>query len=186
MLRRCCLPNLMTRIVVLVCLALTVAGCSATYWSDYPSPPPPLRPTVVGVIQSATADDSGYHTKLTDGRVIDQPNDGRWKSWGPVYDKGDLFLAGDGFSTALLPFGDGCWEAWYGGSRYTIAWDEGDRVLFEDGIELPKAPGFTTDQASQNVNGKLAWTNPNDRRGGQWMSFCANSHGQIVSGKLNP
>ena len=168
------------RAVALMGLAMLLGGCGA----NYPSPPPPLRPTIVGIIRSATADDAGCHTLLTDGRVIDQPKDGKWKLLGPVYDQGDLFLSGDGFSDALLPWGDGCWQAWSGGSRYAIAWDEGDRILFEDGTELPKAPDFTTDQPSALVNGKLAWAKPSNSQMSLWMAFCANSQGQIEWGKL--
>jgi hypothetical protein len=74
----------------------------------------------------------------------------------------------------------GCWEAWQSPSDSHIVWDLGDSILFTDGIELPKAPGFHVDPQPQTVNDRLAWTLYADNQG---MNFCANDHGQIEWGK---
>jgi hypothetical protein len=157
------------RWLVLAAVFIALQGCSS-----YPAPPEPLRPTTVGVIASATHDEMGYHTRLVDGRVIDEPQNGIYQLSGGIMDPGFLLLAssdGGGFAVALPPMEDGCWEAWRSPSDSPIVWDMGDSILFTDGIELPKASGFHVDPQSQNVDGRLAWVSGPSQLG---MNFCAN------------
>lgn len=178
------------RLAALLMAAFVVQGCYllATHG---PTPPAPLRPTIVGVIAKTTQDPIGYHARLTDGRVVDMPQHGTYKILGLVDMAGYLLVAGTndgGFASALPPLGKGCWEAYIGPSDRPTVWDMGDSILFMDGIELPKAPGFTAAVAPHTLDGRLAWTLGQGDFGSLTpsspTSFCANEQGQIVSADL--
>jgi hypothetical protein len=138
---------------------------------------------------TSTLDSSGYHDRLVDGTLVDLPQNTSFKLLGGGDPPGWLLLAGTadgGFSLGLEPSGDGCWEAWRSPLSDQIVWDLGDSILFTTGIELPKAVGFHADPEPQQVDGHLAWAVPVGDVGSQWMSFCANSKGQIESGIHRP
>jgi hypothetical protein len=167
----------------LVAVVIALQGCSL-FAEHYPAPPEPLRPTTVGVIASATQDATGYHTRLIDGRVVDEPQNGTYRVGGGLNKPGWLLLAGTdrgGFAFGLAPMEEGCWEAWQGPSSSRIVWDMGDSILFRDGLELPKSSSFHVDPQPHDVDGRMAWTLHGNNLG---MDFCANSQGQIEWGKL--
>jgi hypothetical protein len=157
-------------ISTVVILGLATQGCGHM---SYPSPPPPLVPTIVGVV-----DRVGLVTIiLADGRTVDAPENSDVRRMGGIPVAGDLSLASTNvpkFVDALRPIEtgeQGCWEAW----DNPIAWDMGDTILFSNGIELPKAPGFHAPEPTE-VNGRLAWVETENQV--RW-TFCANSQGQI-------
>lgn len=146
---------------LLAALAVVGAGCSGSY----PAPPTQvLRPTVVGIIDSVTID-TAVHTRLNDGRIIDQPLGAAYTllrvfgspSWG---EQGWLLLADPretGFTKPLPTWSKTEWEIWQSGGDSSIAWDEGDSILFADGVELQKAKGFFAEEQPQTVDGRSAW-----------------------------
>jgi hypothetical protein len=161
-------------IATVAILGLAAQGCGQM---SYPSPPPPLVPTVVGVVDRVGLAGTGWLATLRDGQEVEVPHQADVQLMGAIPVAGDLVLA----STAAPRFVDvlepietgeqGCWEAWLN----PVAWDMGDTVLFSDGIELPKAQGFHAPEPTQ-VNGRLGWAAPPS--GLRW-TFCANSQGQI-------
>ena len=174
-------------LVSLSVAALCVQGCFSSA-RNYPDPPQPLRPTIVGVVARADFDATGFHSHLVDGRTIDLPHASGSKDFGRTYDnQGWLLVAGTtdgGFAAALAPLGNGCWEAYDAPSNNPIAWDMGDSILFMTGIELPKATGYSASRAPLMVDGRLAWTAPEGNM--PPMSFCATDRGEIEWGKLHP
>lgn len=146
---------------LLAALAVAGAGCSGSY----PTPPTQvLHPTVVGIIDSVSID-TAVHTRLDDGRIIDQPLSTAYTllgvigqpSWGQ---HGWLLLADPsetGFTTTLPTWANKEWEIWQSGGDSSIAWDEGGSILFTDGVELQKAPGFVAEQQPQTIDGRSAW-----------------------------
>jgi hypothetical protein len=177
------------RLVALLIPLMVLQGCSL-FAKDYPAPPTPLRPSIVGMVVRESQDTAGYHTLLTDGRTIDQPNNGTYKVMGGVNLPGYLFLAGEttgGFSIGLEPIGGGCWEAYKAPSEDLIVWDMGDSILFTSGLELPKAPSFSAEVAAHDVDGRQAWTQVSDPGlPVSPRSFCVNEQGQVVSATLYP
>jgi hypothetical protein len=71
----------------------------------------------------------------------------------------------------------GCWDPWPAQFYRTVAWDEGDSILFRDGLDLPKAPGFHSDVPTHQVSGLQAWTVEVQAR--PPFTVCANSSGQV-------
>lgn len=171
----------------LVVPMLALQGCQAD--EHFPPPPPPLRPTIVGVIASHTFDATGYHTLLTDGRTINELQNGKYKLMATIA-PGYLFLASEadgGFSIGLEPIGSGCWEAYPYPSESRIVWDMGDSVRFMTGLDLQKAPSFSAEVAPHDVDGHLAWTTVSaPRLPVSPESFCVNEHGQVMSATLYP
>jgi hypothetical protein len=153
-------------------------GCSPG--ASHQTPPPPLRPTIVGVVDRVTLYGTGLRYMLTDGRTVDAPHEADVKLIGGTAEKGDLVLASTTapkFVDVLLPIesGDpGCWEAWAAQGDSGIIWDMGDSILFPRGLELPKAAGFTSTVAARTVDGRLAWI---FEIGG--IDFCATVKGEI-------
>ncbi len=158
--------------------------------STYPAPLQPLRPTIVGVVASETQDHAGWHTLLTDGRTIDQPDNGTYKVFGASGMPGDLLLASDadgGFATVLKPIGSGCWEGYESPGDSLIVWDMGDSILFTSGLELPKAPSFKAEATPHDVDGRKAWTQIKAAHvTDSPRSFCVNEQGEVVSATLYP
>ena len=165
-------------LVALLIPALAFQGCFLSA-RQYPVPPPPLRPTIVGIVADVTIVNDQLRIVLTDGRTFDEPERASFARLGGTRHPGDLYLARSadpGFADVLYPAErTGCWEAW----QDPIVWDMGDSIGFSDGLELPKASSFRADPQSTDVDGRLAWT---VRSNGIGMSFCANSQGQIESG----
>jgi hypothetical protein len=169
-------------LVALLACGLLVQGCSL-FAKHHQFPAQPLRPTIVGVVASETHDATGYHARLVDGQVADQPQNGTYRLMGGDPEAGTLLLVGTddgGFWVQLSAIGNGCWEA--SDPDDSIVWDMGDSVVFSDGLELPKAAGFRADVQPETVDGRLGWPH-SEGDGPSQMSFCANSKGQIESGK---
>jgi hypothetical protein len=151
-------------------VSLGAQGCGHMV---YPSPPPPLVPTIVGVVDRVGL----VSIVLVDGRTVDYPENSDVQRMNGGPEAGRLVLASAAaprFVDVLKPIEtgeQGCWEAW----QNPVAWDMGDKILFSDGIELPKAPGFHAPEPTE-VNGRLGWTEPESQV--RW-TFCANSQGQI-------
>ena len=152
-------------------MSLATQGCGPS--SAEPSPPPPLVPTVVGVVDRVGL----VSIVLADGRTVDDPENSDVRRMDGIPEAGDLILASTNvpkFVDVLKPIETGepgCWEAWRG----PLAWDMGATIRFSDGIELPKAQGFHAPEA-QKVNRGMAWAAPPSQL--RW-TFCANSQGQI-------
>jgi hypothetical protein len=72
-------------LVSLLVVAFGVQGCFSSA-SNYPDPPQPLRPTIVGVVARTDFDTTGFHSHLVDGRTIDLPQNSGSKSSGRTYD----------------------------------------------------------------------------------------------------
>jgi hypothetical protein len=161
-------------ISTVVVLGLAAQGCG---YISYPSPPPPLVPTTIGVVDRVGIAGTGWLATLRDGQEVEVPHQADVRLMSGLLEPGHLVLA----STAAPRFVDvlepietgeqGCWEAW----DNPIAWDMGDTILFSNGIELPKAQGFHAPEPTR-VNGRLAWAETENQV--DW-SFCANSQGQI-------
>jgi hypothetical protein len=138
----------------------------------------------VGVIAETTQDGTGYHDKLADGRMVDMPQNGRFKLAGGVYETGYLLLAGTtdgGFATALEPSTPGCWEAWPAQYDHRVIWGMGSSIRLMSGLDLPKAAGFHADPPAHEVDGNLAWVFPDGAQFGAIMAVCANERGEIES-----
>ena len=164
------------RLLVLGSLAgVAVYGCYPS--TPDPTPPPPLVPSTIGVLESQSLGAQGRVLVLTDGRSVDDVEDPDNRRMNATPAAGDLILASaiaPKFVDVLEPInniGSGCWEAW----QNPVAWDMGPTIRFSDGIELPKAADFQA-PASTMVYGHLGWASPPN--GLRW-SFCANSSGQI-------
>lgn len=173
----------------LVVVGLLIQGCSMLVpHHEYPASL--FHPTIVGVVKSdGTLSGSGWHVNLTDGQTRDLPQGsygGPTGHGGPLK-KGNLFLEGTtgtgGWWAALPALGGGCWEAY---SQDPAVWDLGSSILFTDGLELPKAPGFWAEVAPRLVDRRLAWLQ--EGGDGGWASsptdYCANDRGQIEFARL--
>jgi hypothetical protein len=166
---------------IVACLAVSVAGCRLSY----PAPPTQiLHPKFVGVIDTVTIT-TDVQTKLTDGRMADQPLDTAYTllpvigdpSWGQ---RGWLLLADPGpggFEKALPLWDTTSWEAWESDEANPLAWDMGDSILFVDGVELKKAAGFYAEQAPQTIDGRSAWA---PAASSDTVIAIANNEGQIT------
>jgi hypothetical protein len=135
------------------------------------------------VVESVGDSDDGWLLTMTDGRTIDEPqHPADVQLLGPPPQPGYLTLASTvtpGFIDNLQPVPSypGCWEAWPAQSSSRIAWDMGDSILFSyGGIELPKAPDYTSDSPTQDVDGRQAWTTEGPV---QPYTVCVNSSGRI-------
>ena len=159
---------------LLPALALSLAGCQ----QSYPAPPTEtFTPKIVGVIDAVTIDTS-VHTRLTDGRVIDQRLSPAYHLFGGWGQPGWLLLADTsetGFTKTLPTVGQDGWVAWQSNSSDPIAWDMGDSVLFSDGVELKKAAGFYADEDPQTIDGRSAWV---PRGWSDTLEVLANSQGE--------
>jgi hypothetical protein len=172
-------------VAVAAIVALAAGACSGWGSDPYPSPPPPLRPNVVGVIAQVEETSGHWLLTMTDGRTIHvEPSSapGPGVSFRP--EPGYLYLASTvapEFTGTLepVPSYPGCWEAWSAQSSWRIAWDMGDSILFFvwAGIELPKAADYTSDAPTHDVDGRQAWTT--EGQSVQPYTVCANSSGQI-------
>jgi hypothetical protein len=165
------------KLLVLGLLASLVAQACYPSTPD-PSPPPPLTPTIIGVVDHVEA--HGAVMVLTDGRSVEVPENSDVQLMGGIPEAGDLVLSSTvapKFFDSLKPIGNagsGCWEAW----DNPVAWDMGATIRFSYGIELPKAEDFQA-PASTMLYGHLGWAASST--GLRW-SFCANSSGQIEWG----
>jgi hypothetical protein len=172
----------------LVVALMAVQGCQAD--EHFPSPPPPLRPTIVGVVASITLDASGYHALLADRRTIDEPDNGVFRVIGSPNTRGYLSLASEadgGFSIGLEPIESGCWEGYESPSEPRIVGDMGDSVRFKSRLDLQKAPSFSAEVAPRDVDGHLRWTTVSAPHVPvSPMSFCVNERGQVMSAALYP
>ena len=165
----------------LAALAVVGTGCSGSY----PAPPTQLlHPTVVGIIDSVTID-TAVHTRLDDGRIVDQSLGTAYSllrvigppSWG---EHGWLLLADPsegGFSKPLPTWGKSEWEIWQSGGDGSIAWDQGGSILFTDGVEIQKAPGFFAEEQPQTINGRSAWVAVG---WGQTLIIVVNADGRAI------
>lgn len=170
-------------------LALASQACGPA--TNYPTMPATVFvPTIVGVVQNVSLHGSGWLLTLTDGRTVDEPNEtGVTLLGGDSGQPGGLVLASTTspeFVDVIEPIawtaGD-CWEPWVIQAINRIAWDMGDSILFPDGLELPKAPGFASEVPSHDVDGRQAWTN--DGQSEQPYEMCVDSSGQIEWIKLS-
>ena len=162
--------------------ALSVQACS--FLHSYPDPPATTyRPTLVGVIAELVPGAVGdaWVINLTDGRVVNLP-DG-FKTLGGRIATGQLYLTGNDpelweFSLAPSRYSS-CsgWEVYMGG--HVIAWNLPAAVLFQNGLELPKAAGFQATTQPENVDGRSAWAFIS---GGVSGVFCVNEHGEVAFG----
>lgn len=172
----------------LVVVGLLIQGCSMLV-PHYAYPASLFRPTIVGVIESGRLEDTGSHVSLTSGQSRDLPQD-RYEGLtrhGGWLKKGNLFLEGTtdtgGWWTVLAPLGGGCWEAY---SDDPVVWDLGSSILFTDGLELPKAPGFWAEVPPRLIDRRLAWLQEGGEGGGTSSptDYCANDRGQIEFARL--
>ncbi len=159
-----------------VVLAVTAQACKPT--TSYPSPPPQLIPTIVGIV------DHGYVTKegavyvLEDGREVLAPDSERDTAQIGGMDAGYLVLArttAPKFIAGLRPMGgtDGyCWDGW----EAWIAWDLGDSVEFYSGLTLPKASRFNAEREDVEIDGRQAWVLDDNHAPNR---ACVNVQGQV-------
>lgn len=167
-----------SRLLLAAAAAVAVAACRSA--EQYPVPPSPLVPAVVGVIRDVTFVDPVIRYTLDDGRTFDaSPHASGFRWFGSNGKRGSLLVArpgSNGFGTALDASSPGCWEAWQAPSDTRIVWDDGASVLFPTGIELKKAVRFHATPSPRSVEGHQAWTISDQQVA---MSFCANEDGLI-------
>jgi hypothetical protein len=77
-----------------------------------------------------------------------------------------------------MPLGDGCWEAYH---YDTMVWDLGSSILFEHGLELPKAAGFWAEVQPRGMGSRLGWLQPEGDvfEPSEPTSYCANARGEV-------
>jgi hypothetical protein len=171
----------LSRLSMAALVALSVAlvsGCGTQY--EYPDTV--YRPTIVGVVESSGLYGTRWQVTLNDGRTFDLVGDE--SPPGPSPDPGFLLLGGNTASgewwLVLRLLGDGCWEAYH---YDTMVWDLGSSILFEHGLELPKAAGFWAEVEPSMIDGRLGWLQ--EVGDGLWSdptaptSYCANARGEI-------
>lgn len=155
----------MTAIAVLV-LALLVIRASL--------PPPDRNPSVVGVIESGENLTGVWHYELENGQSVDIDFDQT-----ETLDRS----SGGGDPGTLLFYGDGA-DAWYmglfplpdGSYRFNAAArDDDTHIVFENGLRLPKAPGFDGRGWPQDGRYDLALGGPT------FAPFCINQNGQVTT-----
>jgi hypothetical protein len=165
--------------LVTIAVMLGVGGDVRHIGWRYPDPPAAHRPTAAGVVADYRKLGQTCRVTFDDGRSFDVTDDSCLVSGRRVV--GELFLAGVAGgswevhlppSGAPAPNGAACWAL---GDR-TMAWDRGDAVLFKwldnpPGLELPKAPGFTTKVAARPFFGDLVY---------EETIPCINRSGQVV------
>jgi hypothetical protein len=166
---------------------LAAQGCFL-FGETYPAQPTDrLRPTIAGVVTIVTTvGDHNVYT-LADGSTYDEPTNQKGFQELSSVTPGGLYLRSDQFQYGLDPLGDlpGCWQAMAGGNSDAIVWDLGDSILFDDGLNLLKAPDYYADPEPKLVGGQLAWTRPMGDITVPWMSFCANDQGKIEWAKAD-
>lgn len=127
--------SLAVRAALFASLLSILAGC------DLVLDGPEHNPSVVGVIESRENVNGIWHYELENGQTV-----------GIDFDETETLSdsRGGGDPGTLLFYGDGD-EAWYMGlfpahdGSYTysaIATDDDTHIVFENGLRLPKAPGF--------------------------------------------
>ncbi len=169
-----------TALLAVAAVLFAVQGCSL-FESYPPQPTERLQPTTVKVVTQAARVGDHFVYTFSDGSTFDVPrNPSGYKELNAVQ-PGGLFLGSAKFQYGLGPLGDipGCWQAMAGGNSDSIVWDLGDSILFDDGLELAKAPDYYADPEPKSVSGQLTWIKPIGDAVVPWMAFCSNDEGKI-------
>jgi hypothetical protein len=141
--------------------AMLLVAPSFAYLRPYvaPLPDPPLahRPAVVGIVKSY--DHTTYGVGLEDGSTLNLRSTPLLPSNWSVQ-PGALLLVGkdNAWYAALRPDANGTVPSstWDPSRRGDYAWDRDGYVLFANGLELPKAPDFTSfDEPFQSSSDRL-------------------------------
>jgi hypothetical protein len=134
------LPLLIAAVFTVASIAVPGSDIRRIGWT-VPDPPAAHRPSVAGIVADSHDLKGSCRVVLTDGRTVELP--------GEICTVGSLYLggnpAGSWHEVLNARFGPGTPdpECWWG---YVVreAWDRGDAILFPDGLELLKAPAFTS------------------------------------------
>jgi hypothetical protein len=142
-----------------------------------PDAPVAHRPSVVGVVADAASENgSSVRVRLEDGREM------KLKGSYPPVPGGLLLVGSDGQPWFVLPpdrlnYCPGQERLWpvelgYAGE---FVWDRGDSILFPDGLELPKASGFSVPSWDESREVFRVRVYPPDG----WLVYCVNERGEV-------
>jgi hypothetical protein len=155
--------------VLLASLLIALAGCDLLAL-----PAPERNPSVVGVIESSENVTGVWHYELENGESLDIDFDEtatlpRSSGGG---DPGTLLFYGEGgdaWYMGLAPFDDGSYQI------DTPARDDGEYIVFENGLRLPKTPGF--DGRGWPQDGR--YDSPTSEC--CFAPFCINERGEVTA-----